>query len=259
MQSSCKVIKNNYVITNGKEEICTIIPAIDIEENEDENKDQLEAKEPLIEPKIDLSRFQKMAEHILENSRQQSAKIIVDATKKAKTMEVEAFEKGHKEGYEKGYAEGLDKGYEDGFTKAKEEGQSIIDNANEILKNSKIEYKRYIEEKEVHIREVILKTVSSILNIEFEDKDSMNNIIFEALENEKNESYFIIKCNSTYKESIKDNIDNMKNKLAFNGDIFVIEDNSLKNGECTIEKEDGKISINKEFILEKLKELIFER
>lgn len=250
MQSSYNVIKNHYVVTEGKKEICTKAPSvIDSFEAEEEEEERIENTEEA------LVSFKNMAQNIIENAQIQSNKIVVEATERAKEIEIEAFNNASSKGYDEGY----NLGYKEGMEKAAAEGEAIIKNANGILANAKLEYKNYIEEKEIHIRELIYQMTSSVLKREVEDSEAINEIIFNALLEEKNEEYFIIKCNSNHLSSLKGEVENMKNKLAFTGDIFVIEDNNLDNGAATIEKDSGKILVDMDYVCEKLKEIIFER
>lgn len=252
MQSSYNVIKNHYVVTEGKKEICTKAPLV-IDDFEAEQEGKIE--NTIENTKEALVSFKNIARDIVENAHIESNKIIVEATERAKEIEVEAFNNASSKGYDDGY----NIGYKEGMEKAVAEGEAIIKNANEVLANAKLEYKNYIEEKEIHIRELIYQMTSSVLKREVEDAEAINEIIFDALLEEKNEEYFIIKCNSNHLSSLKGEVENMKNKLAFTGDIFVIEDNSLDNGAATIEKDSGKILVDMGYVCEKLKEIIFER
>ncbi|GAA0121401.1 MULTISPECIES: hypothetical protein [Clostridium] len=248
MQSSYKVIKNHYVITEGKKEICTKSPIV-MDEDIPKEKEKIQNTEET------LVSFENIAQNIIENAQNKSNKIIIEATEKAKEIESDAFNSGSSKGYDEGY----NLGYKEGMKKAEEEGEAIIKNATEVLVSAKLEYKNYIEEKEVHIRELIYNIASSVLKREVENSEAINEIIFDALLEEKNENYFIIKCNSNHLSSLKDEVENMKNKLAFTGDIFIIEDNSLENGTAIIEKDSGKILVDMSYVCEKLKEIIFER
>lgn len=237
MQSSYNVIKNHYVVTEGKKEICTKAPLV-IDDFEAEQEEKIE--NTIENTKEALVSFKNIARDIVENAHIESNKIIVEATERAKEIEVEAFNNASSKGYDDGY----NIGYKEGMEKAVAEGEAIIKNANKVLVNAKLEYKNYIEEKEIHIRELIYQMTSSVLKREVEDSEAINEIIFDALLEEKNEEYFIIKCNSNHLSSLKGEVENMKNKLAFTGDIFVIEDNSLDNGAATIEKGSGKILVD---------------
>ena len=57
---------------------------------------------------------------------------------------------------------------------------------------------------------------------------------------------------------IKDQVENWKAKLAFQGDIFVIEDNFLDDGTAVIEKETGKSIVSIAYGIEKIIEVLQE-
>ncbi|GAA0115856.1 FliH/SctL family protein [Clostridium senegalense] len=253
MQSSYNIIKNKDVITEGKKEISAInFKLIDKEkENIKENKETIN----IVNNDELLKSMENMADSIIKNAQIKSDKILVKASEDAKEIETNAFEKGSLEGYNNGF----EKGYNDGMEKSLNEGALIIESANEVLANAKKEYKKYVEEKEEHFRKLVLTSVNEVLKKELSNAEALNNIVYDILSKEKNENYFIIRCNCKYKNSLEDEKLNMINRLAFNGDIFIVEDNSLEDGVAIIEKENGKVETGIDYIMSKLKELIMER
>jgi len=79
MQSSYNVIKNHYVVTEGKKEICTKAPLV-IDDFEAEEEEKIEnTGEALVS-------FENIARDIVENAHIESNKIIVEATERAKEI-----------------------------------------------------------------------------------------------------------------------------------------------------------------------------
>ncbi|MGG7163938.1 DivIVA domain-containing protein [Clostridium ihumii] len=251
MQSSYNVIKNDYVMSEGKQEISTKVK-IDLEDIEETSNSEENQNDMLLS-------FQNMADDIIKNAKVKSNMILVEATENAKNLEeqakVEGYEKGYNEGYEKGYSVGYNEGYE----KSKADGQAIIDNALNVLEDAKKEYIKYVEEKEIDFRNLIINCIKETLKREVKDEDALNNMIYDVMEKEKNEDYFTIRCNKNYKESLESEKQNMASKLAFQGDIFIVEDNSLEDGSAIIEKKNGTSYISIDNIIKKLSELIMER
>lgn len=251
MQSSYNIIKNKNVITEGKQEIST--KGYEIIEKE-EIEEQLPIQSTVDNEELFKS-MENMAESIIGNAQIKSEKILVEALEKSKKLEKDAFDKGSVEGYK----DGFEKGYNEGLEKASIEGEGIINNAMKVLENAKKEYKNYIKEKEDHFRELIILAIEEVLKEEIKNKEVLNNVVYDVLSKEKNENYFIIRCNSTHKEALENEKPNIINKLAFNGDIFIVEDDSLEDGRAVIEKENGKVEIEFKYIMDKLQELIMER
>lgn len=253
MQSSYRVIKSNSVVNEGNKEI---------------EAKFVQPKEIVIKPggivsetkdyTSEFESIEKIAAGIIENARRESKSILIKAYEKAKVIENEAKEQGFGQGYEEGRNIGLNEGYEEGFNNGKAQGDEIAQNANFMLFQAKEEYNRFLKEKEIHFRNLIITTVETILKREVKDPEGLNALILEALEEEKHQKAFIIKCNSNYYQSVEGEVLNFKNKLAFRGDIFVIEDNLLEDGTVVIEKDNGTTTLSIDYSIEKLKEALRE-
>lgn len=254
MQSSYKVIKSVNAVSEGNKEIATeyIKPKEIVTSATFKNSFEMESVE-------------KIAAGIIENAQRESKSILREAYLAAREIENNAIEAGDlakEQGFQQGYNEGREIGYneghEEGFKIGEAEGNEIIKNANFILFQAKEEYEKFLKERELHLRELIITTTESILKREVKNPDSFNDLIFEVLSNEKNQNTFIIKCSSVHYPSIQSEVVNFKNKLAFRGDIFVIEDNLLDDGTILIEKDNGITTLSIEYSLEKLKEILME-
>lgn len=255
MQSSYNVIKKNAALTSGDFNIeIKSINEIKIvhEENHKNSKfinEEVEAIEKIASGIIGES--QARARAILEEANIKSAQLLYEAKEKG-------FNEGYNEGHDIGYSEGYEKGHDKGYQEALTKGEEIIRQATETLTSCKIKYDEFLKEKEVHIREVIFNAVKTILKREVKHKDSLNDLVFSILSEEKDTKAYIIRCNSTNIEGIRENIDYFKQSLAFMGDIFIIEDNLLEEGSVVVEKDYGKVKFTLDNSLEKLKEALME-
>lgn len=246
MQSSYKVIKSINAVSEGNKEI---------------KADFVAPKEIIIDTKeyaSEMESIEKIAAGIIENARRESRNLLSQAYETAKQIEMDAKEQGFNQGYEEGRKIGYNEGYEEGLGQGQREGNEILQNAKFMLFQAKEEYSRFVKEKEVAFRNLILTSVEAILKKEVSDEAALNNLVFHVLSEEKNEKSFIIRCNSVHYSSIQGEIANFKNKLAFRGEIFVIEDNLLEDGTIIIEKDSGKTTLSMDYSLQKLKELLME-
>ena len=245
VQLSFNVIKNSRVIEQGKKEISTQLIEVPIVVTRDENYDNKNAN---------MESYENIASNILENARRESERIVSKAFVDAAQAKTQAF----KEGKEQGSKEGYDNAYNEAMSGAMDEAEIIRAKANSILISAKSEYNEYLAEKEKHIKDLIVRIAESILKKEVKEADALNEMIFNAIKVERNVKLYIIKSNNTHFDMIKSQIENWKNKFAFQGDIFVIEDNFLDDGTAIIEKETGKSVLSISYGIEKIIEVFKE-
>lgn len=254
MLSSYNVIKSAYVEKSGRKPIDTDISII--------SKKNIEIDEAT--SKEHYANYESLAKDILESARKEKDEILRKAYNECAEMETKskdkireeynkAAESGYKDGFQKSYKEY----YEKNMEKAKKDSEALIKNAENIMQSAKDEYDKYLNEKESDIKELVFKVAENVLKKEVKDKDALNGMLFDALSKEKSKGKFIIRCNKCYEESIRSNIAEWKNKLALKNDIFIIPDEQIRQGKALIEKEDGKIIIDIDNALEKVKEILF--
>ncbi|MBZ9624540.1 flagellar assembly protein FliH [Clostridium sp. FP2] len=242
MRSSFNVIKNSRVINQGNKEINTQLSrSSDGEILEKNNETQMD----------NITSYENIASNIVENAQKESEKIIskafVDAAEAKALAFKEGIEEGHKEGYENGYNEAIEA--------ARQEAQKIRGDADSILVAAKAEYNDYLIEKEQHIKALVVSIAENILKREVVEKNALDEMIFNCIKDERNIKSYIIKSNSSHFAAIKDQIENWKGRLAFQGDIFVIEDDFLDDGTAVIEKDTGKSIVSISYGIEKIIEI----
>lgn len=245
MQLSFNVIKNSRVINQGNKEINTQLSVasggVTMIENQGIKKNNMES-------------YENIARNILDNARIESEKIMAKAFRDAAETKTQA----HKEGLEQGRIEGYENGYNEAMGAVRSEAETIRTMANDILTAAKSEYNQYLIDKEQHIKSLVVSIAENILKREVVGKDALNEMIFSCLKTERNIKFYIIKSNSSHFVTIKDQIENWKCNLAFQGDIFVIEDNFLDDGTAIIEKDTGKSIVSIAYGIEKIIEVLRE-
>ncbi|HCL4438246.1 flagellar assembly protein FliH [Clostridium botulinum] len=254
MQSLYKVIKKSSVVRQGEEKIKTNYKKpVSLEKGiEEENSKNF------------IESYENLARNILENARKKSEEFLSKAYAEAEVVEEEAFKKGHEEGFHKGLEEGLEKGKKSGYEEAyeayiekgKNAYEEMVQKSNKLLLDTEAQYNSYLKEKEEEVRNLVLTIVEEVLKHEVKNKSSMNEIIYEKLEESKKSATFIVKSNTNYYEEIKAKSEFWKSQLPYRGEIFVIEDISLKDGEVIIETEQGKVIASLDTALDKIKELL---
>ncbi len=184
MQSLYKVIKKSSVVRQGEEKIRTNYKKpVSLEKGiEEENSKNF------------IDSYENLARNILENARKKSEEFLSKAYAEAEVVEEEAFKKGHEEGFHKGLEEGLEKGkksgyeeaYESYIEKGKNAYEEMVQKSNKLLLDTEAQYNSYLKEKEEEVRNLVLTIVEEVLKHEVKDKSSMNEIIYEKLEESKN-------------------------------------------------------------------------
>jgi flagellar assembly protein FliH len=226
MLSSYKVIKNQSIIEKGKKEINTeYVIEKNKELGEKNAKDFIESYEVL-------------ARTMLENARRQSDEILASAYSDAQRIGQEAYEKGYSEGEISGREEGIAKAntyYEEVKDRTEKECEVLKKNADKILYSAKQEY---------------------ILKREIKDKDGITSMVLDAVEAIVKSKTIIVRCNSIYIEDLKEKLEVWKNRSVFRGEVFVVPDDNLEEGNAEIQRENGKIVVSVTEAIKKVKEII---
>lgn len=250
MQSSYKIIKSSSVVSDGCKEIVT--------EFEDKSKSQ-QTKLAEDSAKAVIDSYDNLAKTMVENARKQRDDIFSTAYNQADEIKKDAYQKGYDEGQKKGYDDGYNKAYEEGYKKnvdkALKEAEDIKNNASNVLKSAVEQKDSYLKQKETIIRNIIMDCIENVLKQEVKDKDSLDNVVFEALSQVKNTKVFIIKAKKLYCDEFKNKIDLWKEQIPFKGDIFIIPDESMEDGTVVIERDNGRTTFGVDIALEKIKEL----
>ncbi|MFU0823735.1 fliH protein [Clostridium sp.] len=247
MLSSYKVIKNQSIIEKGKKEINTeYVIEKNKELGEKNAKDFIESYEVL-------------ARTMLENARRQSDEILASAYSDAQRIGQEAYEKGYSEGEISGREEGIAKAntyYEEVKDRTEKECEVLKKNADKILYSAKQEYIRYMKEKQEEIKRLIISITEGILKREIKDKDGITSMVLDAVEAIVKSKTIIVRCNSIYIEDLKEKLEVWKNRSVFRGEVFVVPDDNLEEGNAEIQRENGKIVVSVTEAIKKVKEII---
>ena len=181
---------------------------------------------------------------------------ILKSTKEERNIILEEARKtGFDKGYEEGHSAGEKQGYSDGYN----ESLNIIENANEVLKNSKVESIKYIESIEEDILKLSMDIARNITKLVIdESSEKIINMVKSAIEEFKNEDLIIIRCHPSSKTYLENNIEKLE-EVSPNSKFTLLEDKSLEKNGCFIEGEaktlDIQISTQIENIYNELKKM----
>ena len=204
-----------------------------------------------------LDSYENIGKSIIDNSQKQKDMILKIANEDAVVIKKDAYEDGYKNGYEKGYSDS----YEVHMEKALKEAESLLDEsrskANYILKNAREDFENYLQLKKDEIINLSYEIAKSILKKEVSKEDGIDSTILDALKEHRNNKVFIIRCAECHSEHIKEVVLKWKNEFALQGDIFVIKDNALGDGNAVIEKDNGTITVGIDTGLENIKKELY--
>lgn len=251
MLSSYKIIKKSSVVDDGGKEINTLYSNSKSKELGEKNaKDFIESYETL-------------ARTMVENARRQGEQILSKAFDEAQQIEQDAYRKGYEKGMQEGYEQSYQKGIEESNTyyetmknQVQMESDMKIKNADSLLFQAKEEYIRYLDEKKDEIKDLILSITENILKKEIKDKDAISNMILDAVEIAVKSKTIVVKCRGSYVEDIKEKVEIWKNGVVYRGEVFVAADDNLEEGCAVIQRENGKIVVDINDAMEKVREIL---
>jgi len=188
------------------------------------------------------------AQRIIEEAEKKASQILEQASKDAMLKKMKIEEEGHQ------------KGYQEGFRQGSEESKKLISQAKQELENAIKERDKIIQEIEPKVVDLIISISKKILdNAIITNKQSIAYLIKKGLLEVKDiTEKIIIKISEDDYASIMESKDDLLNALGYNDKIEIVQDLSLKSGDCIIETQYGNIDCSLGTQFEGLKqELLF--
>jgi flagellar assembly protein FliH len=250
-----KIIKGNDVIVIGKKTLKNNTNKLTQEEikvvNEAQGEEFIKREEEI---KLKLIEAEQRYEQIIKKAQEERFKIIEASKSEALGIEKKAYEQGHNQGLKNGYEDGYKEAYEDNIEKAKLEASEIIENANDTLFEAKEHVLSYMKENKERILDLSISIAEQVLREKFNDTSSMNSILINIIEEYELKENVVVKVNPLYKESLDNQIIELKENYKINGDVFILSDESIKQGNAVIDTLKGRLIIGIDTVLDKIKE-----
>lgn len=222
-----------------------------IELNNFNSAQNLQKKAEDIEKQILLVESQHS--QIVEQLEIERNRIIEDTKTLSAQIEKDAYEKGYKEGQANGYEDGYKEAYEENIDRARFESEAIVQEAQEMLLQSKRYMDEYIKENKKNIINLAVSIAEQVLREKFEEVDSMNSLIEKAILDYGAKKSLIIKVNPIYKDEIESKTKEWKEEHNIQDDIFVLGYEKIEKGNVIIETEKGSVSSGIDTVLDELK------
>lgn len=176
------------------------------------------------------------ADEILARSRVQATEILVEAEKKAQSIE--------KEAYKSGYADGKAQGYEEGYKRAIAEANERLDIE---LKEIERQRKALYEEKAIILRQseeelvmLALEIAEKILDTELQNEKTYNNLIRKTLKNLRGRKSIKLYVSKEDFDKVSANKGYITSSIEGLDNIEIIGDEYLTRGSCIV---DGGIGV----------------
>lgn len=253
---SSNVIKAKNIKIKGKKVLKTFQDTPQSQGMDNELNYKLEEELAVREEEIKLKLEEAEIKYneILESAQLESERLIQESKQEVENIEKKAYEQGHSQGLKNGYEDGYKEAYEDNIEKAKEEAEKIIQNANNMLIEAKDELENYIKNNKTNILDLSISIAEQVLREKFSDPSSMNNLLDSIIEEYSLKENFVVKVNPLYKKNLDSQILELKEDYKINGDVFILSDESVEEGNAIIDSSKGRLVIGIDSVLDKVKE-----
>lgn len=205
----------------------------------------LYAEEVTLEPQPD-------PEEILAEARQQADEILARASAKVTQMEKEAQEQALLL-YEQKRQEGYAKGCADAESELEIEKTRIRAEYETLQQDFQKEYENKMDSMEQDLVEVMIEVFHKVFHVQFDNKKQiLLHLIKDTLLDVEVGKTFSIRVAENNFKYIESHVTEIKEKIGNDVSIDVINDVSLKDGDCIIETETGVYNCGIDMVLENL-------
>ncbi len=253
LYSNTKIIKAEDVIFKGKKTV-----KINMNNSNKEIEIPINIEEEIMKKEeeiaIKLKEAEEKYDEIIKSAEEEALKIIEVSRNNALDIEKKAYEQGHTQGVQNGYEDGYKEAYEDNIEKANIECSQIIQSANNTLFEAKEQVVSYIKENKAQILKLSISIAEQVLREKFNDASSMDNIVNDIIKEYELKENFVIKVNPLYKENLDKQVMELKENYKVNGDVFVLADESVEQGNAVIDTLKGRLIVGIDCVLDKIKE-----
>ncbi len=175
-----------------------------------------------------ISEAEEQARYILENARGDADIIIQEAASKADEIIATANEAA------------FAKGYDEGKAKAESEVQAKLAELEATRMQLNEEYQEKVRNLEPELVDAILRVVMDVTHVISEDKkDLVAGLIGNVLNGDINSKTFVIRVSKDDSDFVKKNKDKLIEEVDKVEDIIVVEDSTMKKGQCMVETDFG--------------------
>lgn len=203
-------------------------------------------------------------EKIINDSKEEAAKIIEDAEGQKESMinsayirTKEVLEQSKEEGYSQGYNTGYNDGYDKGYNEGKNKSDVLIKEALEIKNGYLNKKENLLKELEEDIIELVINIYEKVINKKNEeDSEMIISLVLNGINSlDLTDKVTIITSKEDFNilEMAKDEI---LAKASMISQLDIKYDISLEKGDCILETSKGNIDVSLKNQLDEVKELL---
>lgn len=256
MQSSYSVIKSNFATTGEEKKISTSLSKKLLPQSEKVSMGG--SPNEIIENYEELIRnYENISANILKNARAEAEKIRVSALERISEEEKRRYEVAYEEGRRNGYEDGKAEAIESVLPEAKKHADEMMVIAESVLKYANNQFEDYVDNKKSEIISMAFTIASHIMKKEVVEDENISIFIEQVLADSKGEENIIIKCNPIHEEELSNNINSFKVSYAIRGEIFILPDPNIPEGNAVVEKSSGLVEVGIDVALNIIKEEMF--
>ena len=177
-----------------------------------------------------INKAKEEAEMIIKEANYEATRILENTEAEANENKIVIEEESRQKGYNEGYAE------------AKQQYEDLLQEAECIKENSKVEYKEFLAGIESDAVELILDIAKNVIGAEISfHKDDILYLVKEAFDKCGTKESVILKAAPEDYEFIIANKDKLLSMVEGIGELKIKKDSSLKVGACIVETPYGSI------------------
>jgi flagellar assembly protein FliH len=202
-----------------------------------------------------LNHFQDQAKSIIHEA-EQAALLIRGKIDQEKEQWIQEKQRWIEEAKQNGYMQGLEEGKYKGY----EEYKNQIDLANQMVKNSKIEFIKHIEESEKVILELGCSVAGKILSESIEEQpEKFISLVKQAVKEARDNKEIQIVVHPDKYNMVLSRKEELDGCISNRSQCYVYANEQLMPNQCYIETENGRIDASLDSQLKMLKQKLLEQ
>ncbi|MBR7552887.1 flagellar assembly protein FliH [Allobacillus sp. GCM10007491] len=198
------------------------------------------------------------AEEIVEQAKQQAEQLIDQAKQEAERLYVEAktsIQHAHQEAKQTGYEEGK----KEGLGQAKEQYQSLIDQANDVVRQTKASYLKKLSDAEEDLVTLSVEIAEKIIHETFElNEDRFIQLVKQTVNEVSDQPEVHVYVHPKTYQLVINQQEELERILSGKGQLSVFSNEELSAYACLIESPFGKIDASVDKQLSKVKEKLLQ-
>lgn len=175
----------------------------------------------------------------VEQAKEQAAQIVADATKDAEEILKKAVEEAEKlkeqamqQGTQQGYSEGMEQAH------AKEEQMRL--EFEQMCVDQEEEYAKKLEQMEPLLMDAVVDVLDHVLQSDLaKRKEILLHLVRRTVQNIKDSQKFQIRVSSQDYPYVSEHKNEIIQKIGSSALLDIVQDESLRQGQCTIDTDEG--------------------